>query len=288
MPIPARRPMCSTMRGAISPRGLPESAFHRPIWCNSRSIRRRTPQHTEIGAIANALWDLSERAPSGCLIYFTSHGAYDKGIVVDDDMLAPDKFAIMVNNACGSKPSVIVMSACFSGQFVPALAGDNRMIFTAARPDRTSFGCGESDHYTFFDTCFLESLPQSGDFPGLWQETTTACVSKREHDLGAALPSEPQREQGGVYAQVAVTQLRCHPRRTSRHGRDAREFIASAYERTRSRYRAARLALTRRMLTHRSRPVLYAAAPDPPAQLPSSLRPPARRGCRRRDRGGLW
>jgi Peptidase C13 family len=148
-------------------------------------------QHTETGAIANALWDLSSRAPGGCLIYFTSHGVYDRGIVVDNELLAPDKMAAMVNNACGNKPSMIVMSACFSGQFVPALAGPNRIIFTAARPDRTSFGCGESDHYTFFDTCFLQSLPASGDFPGL-AEMTTACVAKREHDLGASPPSEPQ------------------------------------------------------------------------------------------------
>ena len=55
----------------------------------------------------------------------------------------PDNWSHIVNNACGSKPSVIVMSSCFSGQFVPALAGDNRMVITAARPDRTSFGCGE-------------------------------------------------------------------------------------------------------------------------------------------------
>ena len=27
-----------------------------------------------------------------------------------------------INNSCGSKPAVIVMSACYSGQFVPVLA----------------------------------------------------------------------------------------------------------------------------------------------------------------------
>ncbi|HEY0267420.1 MAG TPA: hypothetical protein VGC16_11750, partial [Rhizomicrobium sp.] len=34
-------------------------------------------QHSESGAIANTLWDLSSRAPDGCLIYFTSHGTPD-------------------------------------------------------------------------------------------------------------------------------------------------------------------------------------------------------------------
>ena len=59
------------------------------------------------------------------------------------------------------------------------------------RPDRTSFGCGESDHYTFFDGCFLQSLPQSGDFPGL-ADRVKDCVSKQEQALGVDYASEPQ------------------------------------------------------------------------------------------------
>jgi hypothetical protein len=147
-------------------------------------------QPTQTTAIAHSLWDLSSRAPGGCLIYFTSHGSPD-GIVSYDQILAPGKFATIVNNACGSKPSVIVMSACYSGIFVPALEGPNRIILTAAAADRTSFGCGEADHYTFFDTCFLQSLPDSGDFPGLAQ-ATTACVTRREQAEHAIPPSEPQ------------------------------------------------------------------------------------------------
>jgi hypothetical protein len=145
---------------------------------------------TSAGGIANALWDLSNRAPGGCLIYFTSHGT-PEGIVTSSGQLAPARFANMVNNACGAKPAVIVMSACFSGIFVPALAAPNRMVFTAARPDRTSFGCGESDHYTFFDACFLQSLPGSADFVGLAQ-SATACVARREQQEQVDYPSEPQ------------------------------------------------------------------------------------------------
>ena len=82
-------------------------------------------------------------------------------------MISPDKMAAIVGNACGSRPTVVIIAACYSGVFVPALAAPNRMVFTAARPDRPSFGCGDSDRYTFFDQCFLEAVPQSGDFPGL-------------------------------------------------------------------------------------------------------------------------
>ena len=151
-------------------------------------------QHSAVGAIANTLWDLSARAPDGCLIYFTSHGTPD-GIVIDQGVLSPDKMGAMVNNACGSKPSVIVMSACFSGQFVPALEGENRLVLTAARPDRTSFGCGELDHYTFFDDCVLRAMPLAGDFPKLGS-LTQECVAFREKQMKATPPSEPQLRVG--------------------------------------------------------------------------------------------
>jgi hypothetical protein len=147
-------------------------------------------QHSGTAAIANTLWDLSSRAPDGCMIYFTSHGTPD-GIVIDQGVLDPDKLGTFIGNACGSKPSVIVISSCFSGQFVRTLAGDNRMVLTAARPDRTSFGCGEEDQYTFFDDCFLRALPMAGDFPKLG-DLTRQCVAFREQQMHAEPPSEPQ------------------------------------------------------------------------------------------------
>ena len=78
-----------------------------------------------------------------------------------------------------------------SGVFIPALRTENRMVLTAARPDRTSFGCGEANTYTFFDQCFLESIPQSRDFPMLATKVQN-CVAQREVAEGAMPPSEPQ------------------------------------------------------------------------------------------------
>ena len=153
-------------------------------------------QETDTTTIANALWDLTARAKSGCLIYFTSYGT-GAGIVSNGTVLSPDVWSKIVINACGQRPSVIVMSSCFSGQFVPGLQGPNRMVFTAARPDRTSFGCGENDHYTFFDGCFLQSLPDSGNFPEL-ADRTKDCVSKEEASLGVDYPSEPQLSIGNA------------------------------------------------------------------------------------------
>ncbi len=149
-----------------------------------------TPRRADGQTIATALWDLSNRTSGGCLAYFTSHGSTD-GIVMGEGVLPPDRMNRMISNACGDRPTVVIVAACFSGVFVPALAAPNRMVLTAARPDRTSFGCGEQDRYTFFDTCMLQSLPNAGDFPDLAKQVI-GCVAAREKKDGIRYPSEPQ------------------------------------------------------------------------------------------------
>jgi hypothetical protein len=153
--------------------------------------------HSDQSEIANELWDLSNRTSGGCLIYFTSHGSPD-GVVVDDSQISPDSMARIIGNACGERPTVVIIAACYSGVFVPALAAPNRMVFTAARPDRPSFGCGEEDKYTFFDTCMLQTLPGSSDFPGL-ARGVQACVAAREKKEDM-FPSEPQLSIGDKVA----------------------------------------------------------------------------------------
>jgi hypothetical protein len=147
-------------------------------------------QHSAVADIAAAMTATAAKAKAGCLIYFTSHGV-PTGIIIGDAVLGPEVMRDMVNNACGKRPAVIVMSACYSGQFVAPLQADNRIIMTASRPDRTSFGCGELDHYTFFDDCFLRAMPMAGDFPGLGA-LVQQCVAEREVQMKATPPSEPQ------------------------------------------------------------------------------------------------
>jgi len=140
--------------------------------------------------ISSNLARLAGQAKDGCLIYFSSHGS-PQGILVGDGLLSPAALSRMVDDACGSRPTVVILSACFSGVFLPALSDPNRAVFTAARPDRTSFGCSESDKYPYYDDCILSSFPKVGDFVAL-ANTTKACVAAREIAEGAKPPSEPQ------------------------------------------------------------------------------------------------
>lgn len=156
------------------------------------------PRQSDAETIADTLWDLSNRAGAGCFAYFTSHGSPD-GIGIGEQVLSPRKLDQMVSNSCGDRPTVVIVSACYSGVFVPVLAAANRMVLTAARPDRTSFGCGEQDRYTFFDACVLQYLPSAGDFPDLAKDVI-GCVAARERKDGFTLHSEPQFFIGAVLA----------------------------------------------------------------------------------------
>ena len=149
------------------------------------SLRTEPPQRALQG-----LQETAAVATRGCLLYFTSHGAPDH-LVFGEGEMTPDVMANLVRRTCGSRPTVVIVSACYSGQFVNALEGPNRMVLTAARRDRTSFGCGADERYPWFDGCVLESLPAAADFLAL-AAGARACVARKEVEAGVALPSEPQ------------------------------------------------------------------------------------------------
>jgi hypothetical protein len=154
------------------------------------SARPGAEQPSTAHAIAAALSDLSYRARAGCLVYFSSHGSPD-GIVLGNSILEPYRLSRMLNASCGDRPTVVVLSSCFSGVFVPTLAAPNRMILTAARRDRTSFGCGQTDRYPYFDQCVLSVWSYADSFPALGR-AAQVCVAAREKKEHVGPPSQPQ------------------------------------------------------------------------------------------------
>lgn len=148
------------------------------------------PAQSTPDAIAKGLSEAAARAKSGCLAYFTSHGD-EQGIGIGDDLLTPKGLARMLDRSCGRRPAVVIVSACYSGVFVPRLKGPARIVLTAAAADRSSFGCGETDKYTYFDTCVVAELPKAGDFEA-FSKRAIACVRAREQKEEVDLPSNPQ------------------------------------------------------------------------------------------------
>ncbi len=152
------------------------------------------PDARPVTTVEDAVRQITEataRAQRGCLLYITSHGVPGEIVFGPDVIMTPVMLATLVRNWCGERPTVLVLSACFSGSFIDALAGTNRMILTAARRDRASFGCSEDAVYPYFDGCVIERMPTSNDFIALGN-AVRSCVKEREEAEGLRPASEPQ------------------------------------------------------------------------------------------------
>jgi hypothetical protein len=129
----------------------------------------------------------------GCFVFITSHGVPRRGLVLAraKEVLGPAALDRALEQGCGSAPTVVVASGCYSGAFAAApMARPNRIVLTAARPDRPSFGCGADSTYTYFDECFFDSLEISPNWQAAFSQTRE-CVGRREATLNER-PSEPQ------------------------------------------------------------------------------------------------
>lgn len=149
-----------------------------------------TPVTTAAAALAG-IRAATARATRGCLLYVTSHGGPQALVFGPDTQLTPTSMATLVRELCQDRPTIVVISACYSGIFVDGLAAPNRMIMTAARRDRSSFGCSEDAAYPYFDACVIQTLPTASDFVAL-ANAVRACVKTREEAEGLSPASEPQ------------------------------------------------------------------------------------------------
>jgi hypothetical protein len=154
--------------------------------------------------IENAFSSMKVKSSEGCFIFMTSHGSKNQGFYLSRaGILTPAKLAEMVNKACADAPTVILVSACYSGQFITAgLTGKNRVILTAAIKDRPSFGCSQDTKYTYWDECLLEAIPTSQNWKDVYEDAKS-CVSQKETRLGYN-PSFPQAFFGEGVKDLAV------------------------------------------------------------------------------------
>jgi len=155
------------------------------------SLRPDAPDPATAQTVLDGLYDAAARGSAGCLLYFTSHGVPTAMVFGDAPRMTPDMMVNIVRRACGTRPTVVIVSACYSGIFVNALAAPNRMVLTAASRERTSFGCGADETYPWFDGCILDALPSATDFLAL-AARSRACVTRKETERAVTLPSQPQ------------------------------------------------------------------------------------------------
>jgi hypothetical protein len=138
------------------------------------------------------------------LLYLSSHGSSDHEFYLaapghDFLGLAAEDLANTINDLA-VKWKVIIISACYSGGFIESLKASEHLVITAARDDRTSFGCGDSDTMTYFGRAYFEqALPTADSFESAYtraRELITQWESEEEFTH-----SEPQ-----MYAGEAIVE----------------------------------------------------------------------------------
>ena len=106
---------------------------------------------------------------------------------------------------------VVVVSACFSGAFIDPLANNQTIVITAARRDRTSFGCSDQRDLTYFGEAFYrDALPRTPSLRSAFDVTRREIRQreKAEH----MRPSHPQSHFGPVL-ESKLAELQAEPTR---------------------------------------------------------------------------
>jgi peptidase C13-like protein len=90
-------------------------------------------------------------------LILTSHGSPD-GLAVKAgrlmQTLTPSHLADMLAKT-GVRHKVVVISACYSGVFIPRLANPDVLVITAADASHPSFGCQDKAKWTYFGDAFF-------------------------------------------------------------------------------------------------------------------------------------
>ncbi len=147
--------------------------------------------------LRRAAQTLAERSGPEDLIfiYLTSHGTHEHEFVLDQPRLElADLPADELASALAplkNRDKIIVISACYSGGFIPALKDEKTLIMTASRADRVSFGCSEEADFTYFgDALFAQALNQTDDLQQAFALAKAHVAEREQADNFEA--SEPQ------------------------------------------------------------------------------------------------
>ena len=150
-----------------------------------------------IAQVLGAIGQRTAASPDDLLIvYLASHGRPDAALA----SALPDNIPIIAISAdslgealdqANIRRRIIIISACFAGSWIPRLANDDTIVITAARADRTSFGCDDTRPLTYFGEAFLNGPLSRGaslaeSFDGA-RKTVTQWETEQK-----LLNSEPQ------------------------------------------------------------------------------------------------
>lgn len=138
------------------------------------------------------------------VLFLTSHGSKGHFAVsfsgFSPNDITPEQLRAMLDKA-KIKNRVLIISACYSGSFIPALKDDNTLIITAASDSRTSFGCSNKREWTYFgDAFFNHALRETFSFEAAFNKAR-AMVADWERDQKITA-SDPQMAEGAAIHEI--------------------------------------------------------------------------------------
>jgi peptidase C13-like protein len=138
-------------------------------------------------------------------LILTSHGS-PAGLAVKagqlTQTLTPSNLADMLART-RVRHKVVVISACYSGVFIPRLANPDVLLVTAADADHPSFGCRDKAKWTYFgDAFFNVALRKAKSLEGAFVAARSLVLKRelREHFE----PSNPQMAGGANVQRLLI------------------------------------------------------------------------------------
>lgn len=152
-----------------------------------------------VGALIDANEDL-------VVLFITSHGGPDGTAAMREHSrmiggLRPTHLSSMLSQA-NIRNRVVIVSACFSGQFIGPLANENTIVLTAAAHDRSSFGCVPENEWTFFGDALFNHALRSGANLLDGFDAAKRTIERWERERNVGPPSSPQRYVGPRAAEM--------------------------------------------------------------------------------------
>lgn len=174
------------------------TAGHSVLLINSRNTVDTAPMatHTSLTRTLERVAAQMDKDEDILFLFLTSHGSRDHRFSLRQRGLQlaglPAATLGELLEQTGIRHKVVVISACYSGGFIDHLRDDYSLVMTAARHDRSSFGCSDENDFTYFGRAlFKEAIPQSASFE---EAFSTAKGLIEEWEAGYDQPSLPQLE----------------------------------------------------------------------------------------------
>lgn len=134
---------------------------------NHKDTVRTTPLATRdnLAAAVRAVGQAMNKSEDVLVLFMTSHGnptGFALQLPGREPVELRPQAVVRTLDEAGIVNRLVIVSACYSGIFVPPLANDRTIVLTAADAKSSSFGCAPEREWTFFGDAFFNRSLRPG------------------------------------------------------------------------------------------------------------------------------